>query len=53
MWKLESIVTAVLVALALFGALAASFSASAAEAAAAPQSGDAFYHKHTGGVPPQ
>jgi hypothetical protein len=52
MMKPDSIVTGVLVALALVGALATSFSASAATATAA-QSGDAFYYKHTGGVPPQ
>ncbi|MGH8680919.1 MAG: hypothetical protein ACREVS_02750 [Burkholderiales bacterium] len=51
MMKLDSIVTTVLVALALVGALAMSFSATAATPEA--QSGDAYYFKGTGGVPPQ
>jgi len=51
MFKLDSIVKALLVALALVGTTTLSTFATAATPEA--QSGDAYYYKHTGGVPPQ
>lgn len=50
MFRLDSIVKAVLVALVLVGTTIPSTFATAATPEA--QSGDAWYYRHTGGVPP-